>query len=94
MHRAAQRVGVAVALQKPTSRGHTLVAIGVDPHHQFGVARLDGRVHQVAGEHRRIATAPGTDCEVIRRVAWGRGQPNMIVERMVASLDSHVREKT
>ena len=40
VHGAAQRVSVAVALKKRPPRAHALIAVGVDPHHQFGIARL------------------------------------------------------
>src|SRR5260370_4673367 len=61
VHRAAQRVGVAVALEETPARGDGLIAIGIDPHHQFGIAGLDWRMDQIAGEHRLVAAAPGAD---------------------------------
>src|ERR1700722_486295 len=54
VHRAAQRVGVAVALEEIPARPDSLVAVGVDAHDQIGVAGLDGRMDQIAGEHRGV----------------------------------------
>ena len=39
---------------------------------------------QIAGEHRRVAALAGADREMVGRVARGRGQSDMVVERMVA----------
>src|SRR3954447_17894234 len=41
MHRAAQGVGVAVALEEAPSGRDALLAIGIDAHDQLGVAGLD-----------------------------------------------------
>src|SRR5687768_9327019 len=41
VHRAAQRVGVAVALEEIPARPDSLVAVGVDAHDQVGIAGLD-----------------------------------------------------
>jgi hypothetical protein len=57
VHRAAQRVGVAVALEKAAAGGHTLVAVGIHPHREIGIARLQRRMNQVAGEHRLVLAA-------------------------------------
>src|ERR1051325_507479 len=71
VHRAAQGVGVAVALEEPPPRRHRLLAVGVDPHHQLGIARLQWRVDQVAGEHRLVAALAGADREMVGGVARG-----------------------
>ena len=39
---------------------------------------------QVAGEHRLVAALAGADREMVGRVARGRGQADMVVERVVA----------
>src|SRR3954447_4311345 len=84
MHRAAERIGVAVALEEAPPRRNGLVAVGIDAHDQLGVAGLDRRVDQVAGEYRLIAAAPGADREMIGRVPRSRRQPDMIVQFVVA----------
>src|SRR5712664_4138701 len=61
VHRAAQRVGVAVALEEIPARPDSLVAVGVDAHDPFGIAGLDRRMDQIAGEHRGVAALAGAD---------------------------------
>src|SRR6516165_11073831 len=39
---------------------------------------------QIAGKYRLVSGAPRADRKVIRRMAWGRGQPNVIVDGIVA----------
>ena len=65
MHRAAQRVGVAVALEEIPARPDSLVAVGVDAHDQFGIAGLDRRMDQIAGEHRGVGALAGADREMV-----------------------------
>src|SRR4051794_11006971 len=43
MHRAAQRIGVAVALEETPPRRDGLLSVGIDAHDQLGVAGLDRR---------------------------------------------------
>ena len=81
MHRAAQRVGVAVALEEAPSGLDGLVAIGIDPHDQLGIARLDRRMDQIAGEHRLVAAPSGAHREMIRRMARGRRQPDVVLPK-------------
>src|SRR5579863_5560023 len=65
VHRAAQRVGVAVALEKAPAGLHRLVAVGVDAHHQLRIARLDRRMNEVTGEHRLVMAAAGADRKMV-----------------------------
>src|SRR3954453_11057246 len=74
VHRAAQGIGVAVALEKAPPCRYRLVAVGVDPHDQLRVARLQWRVNEVAREHRLVAALPGADREMVGGVARGRDQ--------------------
>src|SRR6266446_606847 len=83
VHRAAQGAGVAVAFEKGATGGRGLLLVVVDPHHEVGIARLDRRVDQSAGEHRLVAAAPRADSEVIGRMPGGRAQPDVVVEGMV-----------
>src|SRR4029077_4809669 len=83
-HRAAQRISVAVAFEEGTARGRSLLLVVVDPHYEVGIACLDRRVDQVAGKHRLVAAAPGADSKVIGCVAGSRGQPDMVVDGIVA----------
>src|SRR6516165_11649157 len=64
VHRAAQRAGVAVALEECSSGSRGLFLIVIDAHHQVGIAGLDWRVDQVAGEDRLIAAASGAHREM------------------------------
>ncbi len=58
MRRAAQRLGVAIALQEIAPRRRRLRLIDVELRRQFRIARLQRRVHQVAGEHRSSLPRP------------------------------------
>jgi hypothetical protein len=44
VHRTAQRVGVAVALEEIPARANSLVTVGADAHDQFGIAGLNRRL--------------------------------------------------
>src|SRR5205085_5310124 len=76
VHRAAQGAGVAVAFEKGAPGGRGLLLVVVDAHYEVRITRLDRRVDQIAGEHCLVAAAPCAHCEVIRRVAGSRGQPD------------------
>src|SRR5260370_33337076 len=69
VHRAAQRVGVAVALEEAPAGGDGLVALGVDPHHPLGAGRLGRRGGPNAGETPPCAAAPRADSEMSGRVS-------------------------
>ncbi len=73
------------ALEEIPARPDGLVAVGVDAHDQFGIAGLDRRMDQIAGEHRGVGALAGADREMVGRVARGRTQSDMVVERMIAA---------
>ena len=54
MRRAAQRLGVAIALQKAAPRHGRLLRIDVEARRQLGIPQLQRRVHEIAGEHRMV----------------------------------------
>src|SRR5215472_7104084 len=84
VHRAAQCAGIAVALEKGAASGRCLFLVVVDPHHKIRIARLDRRVDQIAGELRLVTAAPGADGKVIGCVTRCRGQPDVVVDCIVA----------
>src|SRR6185437_5239396 len=84
VHRAEQRLGVAITLEKAAAGPDGLFRVGIGAREERGIARLQRRMDQIAGEHRGVALAPDRDGEMVRRVAGGRKQPDVVVERMVA----------
>src|SRR5271169_1389417 len=84
VHRAAQGRRVAIALEEAAPGRRGLLLIEIDAHHQVGIARLDRRMDQIAGEHRPVAALSGTDREMVGGVAWGRHQPGVVIERVIA----------
>ena len=80
MGEAAQRVAVAIVLQKtPPGRG-CLRRIDIELRRQLGIARLQRRVDQVAGHHRVVAVTAEGDRDVARCVPGGRHQADMIAD--------------
>ena len=58
MHRAEQRFGVAVALEKGAARPDRVRRIDIGSSEELRIARLQRRMDEIAGEHRGIAPAP------------------------------------
>src|SRR3981189_1278923 len=72
MRGAAQRVGVAIAIEEIAPRRGGLRLIDIEFRRQFGVARLQRRMHQIAADHGAIlATAEG-ERDMSRRMARRR----------------------
>ncbi len=63
-----------------TACGAALQAVGIDAHDQIGIARLERRVDQVAGEDCLVAALAGADREMIWGVAGGRAEADVVVE--------------
>src|SRR4051812_34119715 len=57
MRRAAQRVGVAIAFEEAAARDACLRLVEVELDRHFRIARLQRRMHQIAGEYRVILAA-------------------------------------
>ena len=87
MRGAAQRIGVAVALHEVASRRCRLRLIDVELYGQFRIARLQRRMHQVAGEHGVILAAAEGEGDMAGRVARRRQDARVIADRVVAADD-------
>src|SRR6266567_4816319 len=69
MRGAAQRVGVAIALQEAAAGGCRLRLVGVEFRRHLRIKRLDRRVHEIAREHGVILAAAKSECDMAERVA-------------------------
>ena len=69
--------------RKLAPRHRRLRLVGIGPHRQLRVARLQRRVDQVAGQHADGLALAELDRIVVRRMAGRRDQPDMVVQRDV-----------
>ena len=83
MRRAAQRLGVAIALQETAPRFRRLRLVDVELHRYFRIARLQGRMHQVAGKHRVVPAAAEREGDMARRVAGRRQDARVVADRKI-----------
>ena len=88
MRRAAQRIGVAIALQETAPRRRRLRRIDVEFRRQFGIARLQRRVHEVAGEHRVVLAAAEGEGDMAGRMARRRQDAHVIADREIVAARS------
>jgi hypothetical protein len=84
MRSAAQRAGVAIPREKLPPRRRRLRLVDIEDDRKPGVARLQRRVDEVAGDDAIGAVAPEGDGDVVRRVPRRRHEMYEIAERVVA----------
>ena len=87
MRRAAQRLRVAVALEEAAPRRRRLRLVDVEIDRQLRIARLQRRMHQVAGHHGLVAALAEADGEVAGRVPRCRQQADVIAELVIVLHD-------
>src|SRR5258707_2891935 len=75
---AAERIGVAIALQEAAPRRNGLRRIDVELRRQIGIARLQRRMHEVTGEDGVVLAATEGEGDVSGRVARRRQDARMI----------------
>src|SRR4051794_32187471 len=74
MRGAHQGAGIAGALQESPPRHRRLFRIEIGAHRDLGIARLQRRVDQIAGDNCLCPATPELDRVVVRRMAWSRLQ--------------------
>ena len=87
MRGAAQLVGVAITLQEIAPRPRRLRLIDIEFHRQFGIARLQRRVNQVAAYDRVVPAAAERESDMARRMARGRHDARMIADLVIVAHD-------
>src|SRR5215469_13625169 len=88
MCRAADCIGVAIAFEETATRLGGELRIDVEPWRQLRMERLQGRMHEVAGEDRiLLARSSEGEGDMARRVAWRRQEPHMIADRVIVGHD-------
>ena len=78
MRGAAQRFGVAVALQEIPAGRRGLRLVDVEFRRQFGIARLQRGMHQVAAGDRDILAPAEGDGDMSGRVAGRRQDADVV----------------
>src|SRR5262249_24812799 len=85
MRRAAQRVGVAIALQEAAPGLSGRRRIDVELHRHFGIACLDWRMHEIAREHGVIPGLAEPESGMAGRVTRRRQDTDVIADRMLVA---------
>src|SRR5438477_1278756 len=84
---AAESIAIAVALQEIAPRRRRLDLIDVEFRRQFGIARLQRRVHEVTADHGCILAAAKRECDMSRRMAWRRQNARVIADLIIVAHD-------
>src|SRR5438477_4260261 len=84
---AAESIAIAIALQEIAPRRRRLDLIDVEFRRQFGIARLQRRVHEVTADHGCVVTAAKGKCDVSRTMAWRRQYARVIADLIVVPHD-------
>ncbi len=87
MRGAAQRVGVAIALQEVAPRRRGLRLVDIELGRQFGMARLQRRMHQVAAEHGVVLAAAEGKGDMTGRVTRRQQDTDMVADRIIVARD-------
>ncbi len=87
MRRAAQRVGVAIALEETAPRRRGLRLIDIEFRRQFRIARLQRRMHQVARKHCIVLAAAERERDMPRRMPRRRQNAHVVADLIIVAHD-------